>query len=51
MSHQAAFALLSNVSEGNRTQDDFFVTWTSSAPLFPYASVTDNITGDAVFNQ
>lgn len=51
MSHQAAFALLSNVSEANRTQEDFFVTWTSSAPLFPYASVTDNITGDAVFNQ
>ena len=51
MSHQAAFALISNVSEANRTQDDFFVTWTSSAPLFVYASVTDNVTGDAVFNQ
>lgn len=51
MSHQSAFALLSNVAEANRTQDDFFVTWTSGAPLFVYASVTDNTTGDAVFNQ
>jgi hypothetical protein len=51
MSHQAAFALVSNVSEANRTQDDFFVTWTSASPLFVYASVTDNTTGDAVFNQ
>lgn len=51
MSHQAAFALISNVAEADRTQNDFFVTWTSSAPLLPYASVTDNVTGDAVFNQ
>lgn len=51
MSHQAAFALISNVAEANRTQDDFFVTWTSGAPLLVYASVTDNTTGDAVFNQ
>lgn len=51
MSHQAAFAIVSSVSEGNRTQDDFFVTWTSTAPLFVYSSVTDNTTGDAVFNQ
>ena len=51
MSHQAAFALVSNVSEANRTQDDFFVTWSATAPLFVYSSVTDNVTGDAVFNQ
>ncbi|HEX6098650.1 MAG TPA: CHRD domain-containing protein [Thermoanaerobaculia bacterium] len=51
MSHQAAFALISGVAEANRTQDDFFVTWTSGAPLFVYSSVTDNTTGDAVFNQ
>ena len=51
MSHQAAFALLSNVAEANRTQNDFYVTWTSSAPLFVYSSVTDNVTGDAVYNQ
>jgi hypothetical protein len=51
MSHHAAFALIANVAEANRTQDDFFVTWTSSAPLLAYSSVTDNTTGDAVFNQ
>lgn len=51
MAHLTAFQLISNVAEANRTQDDFFVTWTSSAPLFVYASVTDNTTGDAVFNQ
>ena len=51
MSHQAAFALVSNVAEADRTRNDFFVTWTSSAPLLPYASVTDNTTGDAVFIQ
>lgn len=51
MSHQAAFALVSNVAEADRTQDDFFVTWSATAPLFVYSSVTDNVTGDAVFNQ
>jgi len=51
MAHQGAFALISNVAEADRTHDDFFVTWSSSAPLLPYASVTDNTTGDAVFNQ
>lgn len=51
MSHQAAFALISNVPEADRTQNDFYVTWTSSAPLFVYSSVTDNTTGDAVYNQ
>lgn len=51
MSHQAAFALISNVPEASRTQNDFYVTWTSSAPLFVYASVTDNTTGDAVYTQ
>ncbi len=51
MLQQAGFGLLSSVAEANRTQDDFFVTWTSTAPLFAYASVTDNTTGDAVLNQ
>jgi hypothetical protein len=51
MSHQAVFALISNVAEADRTQNDFYVTWTSSAPLFVYSSVTDNTTGDAVYNQ
>ncbi len=51
MLQQAAFALFSGVAEADRTQNDFYVTWTSGAPLFVYASVTDNKTGDAVLNQ
>jgi hypothetical protein len=51
MFHTAVFALISSVPEADRTQNDFYVTWTSSAPLFVYASVTDNTTGDAVYNQ
>lgn len=51
MFQQAAFALIANVPEASRGQDDFYVTWTASAPLFVYASVTDNKTGDAVFTR
>jgi hypothetical protein len=29
--------------------DDFYVTYTSSAPVFVYASVVDNVNGDAVY--
>ncbi|HYC89658.1 MAG TPA: CHRD domain-containing protein [Thermoanaerobaculia bacterium] len=51
MFQQAAFGLISSVPESSRGQNDFYVTWTSSAPLFVYASVTDNKTGDAVLTQ
>lgn len=51
MAQQAAFSLLSSVPEASRTQDDFYITWTSSAPLFVYASVTDNKTGDAILSD
>ena len=51
MVQQTAFGLISTVPEGSRTQDDFYVTWTSSGPILVYASVTDNKTGDAVLNQ
>ena len=51
MLQQAAFGLFSSVPESQRTQDDFYVTWSATAPLFVYASVTDNVTGDAVLNQ
>ncbi|HYI11398.1 MAG TPA: CHRD domain-containing protein [Thermoanaerobaculia bacterium] len=51
MLQQGAFALISSVPEADRTQQDFYVTWTSSAPLFVYGAVTDNKTGDAVLNQ
>ena len=51
MVQQPAFNAISSVPEANRTQNDFYITWTSNAPLFVYGAVTDNKTGDAVFNQ
>lgn len=51
MVQQPAFNLISNVAEANRTQNDFYVTWTSTQPVFVYGAVTDNKTGDAVVNQ
>lgn len=47
----AAFDLISSVAAADRTEDDFYVTWTSTAPVFLYGAVTDNKTGDAVLNQ
>lgn len=46
-----AFDVISSVPSADRTQDDFYVTWTSSAPMFVYGAVTDNKTGDAVLNH
>jgi hypothetical protein len=51
MVQQPAFSIISNVPEASRTQDDFYVNWTSSVPLFVYGAVTDTKTGDAVLNQ
>jgi hypothetical protein len=51
MVQQPVFSAISSVPEANRTQNDFYVTWTSNSPLFVYGAVTDNKTGDAVFNQ
>jgi hypothetical protein len=48
---QGAFGLISSVPAGDRTQPNFYVTWTSTVPLFVYASVNDNKTGDPVFVQ
>lgn len=48
---QGAFTLISNVPGGDQVQQDFYVTWTSSAPLFVYGSVVDNKTGDSVLLQ
>lgn len=46
-----AFDVISSVATADRTQNDYYVTWTASAPLFVYGAVTDNKTGDAVLNQ
>ncbi|MFA6958441.1 MAG: CHRD domain-containing protein [Thermoanaerobaculia bacterium] len=51
MVQQAAFALIASVPEADRAQSNFYVTWTSTAPLFVYGAVTDNKTGDAVLNR
>lgn len=49
MVQQPAFNLLSAVSEADRIQPNFYVTWTANAPIFAYGSVVDNKTGDSVF--
>lgn len=51
MVQQPAFTVIGSVPEAQRVQNDFYVTWTSNAPLFVYGAVTDNVTGDAVLNQ
>ena len=46
---QAVFALVSTVAAGDRTQTDFYVTWTSTRPIYVYGAVVDNKTGDVVY--
>lgn len=48
---QGAFSLISNAAAGDEVQPNFYVSWVASAPLFVYAAVVDNRTGDAVFVQ
>lgn len=51
MVQQPAFSAISAVPDADRTQSDYYVSWTSNAPVFVYGAVTDNKTGDAVLNQ
>ncbi len=51
MVQQPAFSAISSVPEADRTQNDYYVSWISNAPVFVYGAVTDNKTGDAVLNQ
>ncbi len=37
------------MAAGDQTQDDFYVTWTSTLPIYVYAAVVDNKTGDVVY--
>jgi hypothetical protein len=46
---RAVFDWLTNADAADRVQDDYYITWTSSAPLFVYATVNDNRTNDGVF--
>ncbi len=46
---QAVFSLISSVAAADRTQTDFYVTWTSTLPIYVYGAVVDNQTGDVVY--
>lgn len=47
-----AFDLINTVDAADQVQQDFYVTWRSTqGPLFVYAAVVDNRTGDAVLVQ
>ncbi|HEU5162600.1 MAG TPA: CHRD domain-containing protein [Thermoanaerobaculia bacterium] len=46
MSQAAVFDLISTVAEADRVRDSFWVSWTASAPIFVYATVVNNQTGD-----
>lgn len=48
---QGVFSLIDTVGGADQIQPDFYVTWSSSAPLFVYAAVVDNKTGDSVLIQ
>ena len=47
---QAVFDLISSVPASDRTQNDFFVTYTANGPLLVYATLVDNKTGDGVYS-
>jgi len=44
-----AFQLISTVAAGDQAQTDFYVTWTSTLPIYIYGAVVDNKTGDVVY--
>ncbi len=46
---QAVFQLISTVAAADQTQTDFYVTWTSTIPIYVYGAVVDNKTGDVVY--
>ncbi len=46
---QTVFQLISTVAAADQPQTDFYVTWTSTFPIYVYAAVVDNKTGDVVY--
>lgn len=46
---QAVFSLISTVAAADQTQTDFYLSWTSTVPIYVYAAVVDNRTGDVVY--
>jgi hypothetical protein len=49
MQQRAVFDWLTNAAVADRVQDDYYITWSASAPLFVYATINDNRTNDGVF--
>lgn len=48
---QAVFDLISSVPTSDRTQDNFFVTYSADASLFVYSTLVDNKTGDGIYGS
>ncbi|MGE5716523.1 MAG: hypothetical protein ACM369_07735, partial [Acidobacteriota bacterium] len=46
---QAVFDLIQTNAPNDFSWDDFWVTYTTDGPLFVYAAVVDNKTGDGVY--
>ena len=47
MSQAAVFDLIDTVNEPELVRDSFWVSWIANAPIFVYATVVNNETGDA----
>lgn len=43
------YEIISTVPAADRAQANFYVTWTATGPLFVYAGIVDNKTGDSVY--
>jgi hypothetical protein len=48
---QAVFDLISTVALADTAQADFYVTYTADGPLFVYATIGDNKTGDGIYES
>lgn len=46
---QAAFDLIPPATPGDVSWDNFWITYTTDGPLFVYATVVDNRTGDGIY--
>lgn len=49
MVQQNVYDVIPAVQAADRAQANFYITWSANAPLFVYASVVDNKTGDSVY--
>lgn len=47
MVQSPAFDLIDTVAATERVRDSFWVSWTASSPIFVYATITNNHTGDS----